>query len=229
MLRRVERSGAGHDRRHGAGVVIKAITANAAGSVFVGGYTKGQGICGSQQIYVWGQEDIFVAGLSSDGEWEWAKSSGSSQNDFVNGIAIRPGGLCTVAGRIGGSTWFGINNGLKPLGDYESFFGELSFAVGNPDEPLISIVPSLLNAYPNPFAGKLNLCVDLKQADKISVKIYNLKGQLVRKLIQENKAAGNHNFSWDGLSDSQKSCAAGIYLVQIKGAKTNLLRKVLKY
>jgi hypothetical protein len=209
-------------------LVANSIFTDAQGEIFIAGYMDGQGSFGSQQLYSWGMKDIFVAGLSSAGEWTWAKSTGSLADDCANALAGKPGGLCTVVGRFDGRIGMD-NNWRQPMNEYESFVGELSFNTENPEEHLVTAVPGLLVAYPNPFSDMLQLTLQLKQADEISLKIYNLKGQLVRKLTEEKKAAGNHDFSWDGLSDTNSRCAAGIYLVQVKGAKTNLMRKVLKY
>ncbi len=49
-----------------------------------------------------------------------------------------------------------------------------------------------------------------------TLKVYNVKGQLVRTLVDEEKAPGNYNVIWDGRNDSGKEVSSGIYFYQLK-------------
>jgi hypothetical protein len=114
------------------------------------------------------------------------------------------------------------------MSQYASFLAELNYTSETPEEPLISPVPGLLSAYPNPFENELKISCETIEPANLKVNIYNLKGQLVRTLHSSSKSAGLHSLTWDGLDSHQNRCAAGIYLLRTQGTKTQLTQKVVK-
>ncbi len=97
------------------------------------------------------------------------------------------------------------------------YFGPLMASAGsNPDTP--SVIPAftcLLNAYPNPFKESTSLRYDLKDAQDVRIDIYNVKGQLIRSYIDNNKAAGSYTANWDGTDANGKAVASGIYFYRM--------------
>jgi hypothetical protein len=78
---------------------------------------------------------------------------------------------------------------------------------------------SLCQNYPNPFnpTTSIRYTVHGKQTPlRTTLKIYNIRGQLVRTLVDEPKGAGTHQAIWDGRSDDGKDVASGIYLCQLR-------------
>ncbi len=208
-------------------VVPKAIIADDNGNCYIAGSIKEGGWFGSISVDGWGENDIFVAKLNSSGAWTWAKTNGSTLDDCATGIALKPNGLCSVVGRFAGRICLG-NNWLEPMSQYDSFLAELCYTSETPEELLISPVPGLLSAYPNPFANELKICCETTEPADLKVNIYNLKGQLVRTLHSDTKSAGFHNLTWDGMDSRQNRCAAGIYLLRTQGTMTQLSQKVVK-
>ena len=68
---------------------------------------------------------------------------------------------------------------------------------------------SITNAYPNPFNNQINFEFSIKSSYDVSLKIYNVKGQLIENLIQRQLLEGNYNISWDASKN-----ASGIYFVK---------------
>lgn len=85
--------------------------------------------------------------------------------------------------------------------------------------------------YPNPFNPVTNIqfAVGSEQSlSKISLKIYNLCGQLVRILVDEEKTPGTYTITWDGKNNSGEEVASGIYFYQVKSEHfTDTKRMVL--
>jgi len=67
-------------------------------------------------------------------------------------------------------------------------------------------------AFPNPFTDGTTIKVTLKQAEPVTIYIYNLKGQLVRTLSSNGKADINHNLAWNGKSDLGTTSAPGLFI-----------------
>jgi len=80
--------------------------------------------------------------------------------------------------------------------------------------------------YPNPFNPSTTIKYDLpKQAD-VSVKIYNVLGQEVATLVDENQTAGYYSIQWNGSSRSGYA-SSGVYFCTIKAGTYNRTIKML--
>jgi len=74
---------------------------------------------------------------------------------------------------------------------------------------------ALYNAKPNPFLRQINIGFAVPSTDKVSLKVYNSLGQLVRTLVNDVKQPGYYSVTWDGRDDVGRNLAAGIYFYQI--------------
>ena len=81
--------------------------------------------------------------------------------------------------------------------------------------------------YPNPFNPKTAIVFDLKVKGFASVKIYNLQGQLVRTLVNEEREAGRHKVIWDATDENGIVVTTGIYLVTLEAKDVRLTRTML--
>jgi M6 family metalloprotease-like protein len=61
----------------------------------------------------------------------------------------------------------------------------------------------------------------------LTLKIYNILGQLVRTLVDEPINAGNYEVIWDGRDDPGKEMASGIYFYQLKAGDYSDVRKMV--
>jgi hypothetical protein len=62
---------------------------------------------------------------------------------------------------------------------------------------------------------------------KVNLKIYNLVGELVRTLVDnQNIGSGSHSESWSGENEDGSTVASGIYLVHIEVAGENATEKI---
>ncbi|MBU8869358.1 MAG: hypothetical protein KOO60_00660 [Gemmatimonadales bacterium] len=71
-------------------------------------------------------------------------------------------------------------------------------------------------SYPNPFNPTTRIEFNLPREDVVSLKIYNLRGELVRGLIDGVLAAGPGFVDWDGVNDSGARVSSGAYFYVIK-------------
>jgi hypothetical protein len=86
-----------------------------------------------------------------------------------------------------------------------------------------------MNIYPNPFVFSnsksiIKIKYILPTEQKISLSIYNLKGQLVKNLYSGLQNAGTYVFNWD-VSDNK--IASGIYLVRLKTKNSVTFKKIV--
>jgi len=97
----------------------------------------------------------------------------------------------------------------------------------NEDANGIPAVTRLEGNYPNPFNPSTTVRYAMKDAGQVSISIYNLKGQLVKTLVNENKKAGNHSVVWNGNDDSGKPVSSGVYMYRMQAAGVNQTRKMM--
>lgn len=89
-------------------------------------------------------------------------------------------------------------------------------------------VPLVVSCYPNPFSQSSNFSFKLTSPERCELKIYNLRGQLVKTLLSESKEAGAHNLSWDGADTKGKQVGSGVYFARLKVGNSYHTSKLLR-
>lgn len=80
-------------------------------------------------------------------------------------------------------------------------------------EPLVT---TLDRNYPNPFNPETAIRFTLSEPANVEIDIFNIRGQLVRKLLDEQIDKGKHQIIWDGRDDSRRRVSSGIYFYRMK-------------
>jgi len=75
---------------------------------------------------------------------------------------------------------------------------------------------ALSQNYPNPFNPSTVINFNLPRLSKVEIEVYNILGQTVRNLVNEEKPAGLYSVTWDGRDNSGKTVSSGIYFYKIK-------------
>jgi hypothetical protein len=74
---------------------------------------------------------------------------------------------------------------------------------------------SLAQNFPNPFNPVTTIKYSLKENSKVSLRIYNALGQLVRTLVNENQELGVKEVQWNGLNDYGRQVSSGVYFYKL--------------
>ncbi len=84
-------------------------------------------------------------------------------------------------------------------------------------DPTTPAIPGIsIKSYPNPFNTETNIDFSLPKAEKVKLEIYNIKGQLVKTLINEAKNAGSYQTKWNGTDNNNNtSVASGEYIYML--------------
>ncbi len=102
-------------------------------------------------------------------------------------------------------------------------------AWGNANDDYIEIAPiSNLTNYPNPFNQMTEISFDTRKAGTASLKIYNLKGQLIRSIPTGNLAKGTHSFTWDGNDNNNKAVGIGVYFCKLEADGKTITKKIIR-
>jgi len=106
--------------------------------------------------------------------------------------------------------------------------GDMFEAMTDNDELGVTAVDNtLLGNYPNPFNPETRIAFTTKENGPVSIDIYNIKGQKVRSLLNENKEAGSHTVVWNGKDDNGKNVASGVFFYRMKSGKYSSTKKMI--
>ena len=96
------------------------------------------------------------------------------------------------------------------------------------EENLSTPVPVIaLTNYPNPFNPETRIRYSIGKDTFVKVEVFNIKGQLVKTLVNEFTAAGNHSVTWNGTDDNNNRTSSGIYLYRMTAGKEMITSKML--
>jgi hypothetical protein len=87
----------------------------------------------------------------------------------------------------------------------------------------------LENAYPNPFNPTTTIRYSIAAAGRVSLRIYNAAGQLVRTLVDEAQLPRAEGFSvvWDGADNRGRSVSSGVYFLKLTAGDFSQTRKAV--
>lgn len=105
--------------------------------------------------------------------------------------------------------------------------GYMGSPVSNADNSVPVVNTELLGAFPNPFNPSTAISFNLKERGKVSLDIFNQKGQKVYTLVDETLPAGSHSFVWNGLDSKGNKVASGMYLYRMKSGKYSSTKKMI--
>jgi hypothetical protein len=78
---------------------------------------------------------------------------------------------------------------------------------------------ALLQNFPNPFNPETTIKYNVAEGGSVSLRIYNVVGQVVRTLVAEQQSAGRYTIRWNGTDDRGVSVSSGIYFYQITAGR----------
>jgi hypothetical protein len=95
-----------------------------------------------------------------------------------------------------------------------------STAVGIGDRPEENILPrgfSLDQNHPNPFNPSTTITYTIPEGDAVNVRmrIFDLRGRLVRTLIEGTRGPGRHSVQWDGRDDRGEMVGSSLYVYRL--------------
>ncbi len=86
---------------------------------------------------------------------------------------------------------------------------------------------ALLQNYPNPFNPTTEISFAIPDVSEVNLAIYNLSGQLVRKLIVAQFPAGFHRVTWNATDDKGVRVASGMYFYVLNAGQHIEKKKLL--
>jgi outer membrane protein assembly factor BamB len=112
-------------------------------------------------------------------------------------------------------------------------FVETAVGVPRPTADLARSVPARSNHFalyaptPNPTVSAVEFEWVMPARARVRIDICDVAGRRIRKLLEEEREAGEHLVSWDGRDDRGVDSASGIYFVRLVAGESVALRKLV--
>lgn len=81
--------------------------------------------------------------------------------------------------------------------------------------------------FPNPFPRTTLITYSLKKTSRVTLKIYDITGSLVRTLVDGRETAGLHQIAWDGTDSRGRIVPAGVYFCRLTSGSSTGITKLL--
>lgn len=85
----------------------------------------------------------------------------------------------------------------------------------NEDYNIPQVETKINGNYPNPFNPETTISFTLAKNAKVKLDIYNVRGQKIKTLLNDNLSAGIHNCIWDGKDDNGQIVSSAMYIVRL--------------
>jgi hypothetical protein len=119
--------------------------------------------------------------------------------------------------------------------DYKGIMGydlsDKTFAIGSTGisrpRDVTPISFDLRLASLNPSVSGATLEFDLPEALHVRVVVFDVRGRLVKELVDESRPAGSYLIQWNGKNASGAAVPAGIYLVRVEASEYRMTEKIV--
>ena len=98
------------------------------------------------------------------------------------------------------------------------YFGKSPTATPTGVEESEIFANRLGHARPNPFNPSTTIEFSLATEGRVTVRVFDCAGRVVRTLVDAEVEAGPHTAAWDGTTDTGSRAASGVYFVRMEAA-----------
>ncbi len=98
---------------------------------------------------------------------------------------------------------------------------------GTGDEELLPAFELSATNYPNPFNPETTISYNMPADGKVTVKVFNTKGQLVRTLVNDVVSQGPQSVTWRGDNNAGKKVSSGVYMYKVETGDDSVMKKML--
>lgn len=107
------------------------------------------------------------------------------------------------------------NTDLSPwiTWDTPELVNDMPSSIGNSEKVIDRF--GLKQNYPNPFNPTTTIRYSISSPEKVSIKIYDVSGQLIKEISENQNQAGEYEVVWDGKNNLGERVSTGTYFYQL--------------
>jgi len=169
-------------------------------------------------------------------EWTDAGGAGGAYPTLAAGVLNETGGSKVVFFPVDFLGWWSHDTYAAPAG-YDAqtaardvvlhkilaYFGNGASSV--PTSVAVSPAPSL-GVYPNPFNPSTTIAYAVPARGRVDLRIYNVRGELVRVLVDGEQEMGTYEAEWNGDDQAGRRVPSGIYFSEVRTTSGTLVEKL---
>ena len=163
--------------------------------------------------------DIASAGKSGALSGGLAFRAGDGLDETINVRTTAAGWHCLAIWKVdvsdlakSGAYRLVVTRGMSPVPD---------------DTPALPLASELVDIRPNPFNPRTTVTFDLARAGHATLAVYDLRGALVRRLVDAELPAGRHEAVWDGCDATGQGVASGVYLASFSDGQVRRMKRMV--
>ena len=193
--------------------VYTSVPVTADGGFIVGGGTYSYGV---------GSSDVWLIKTDTSGEILWTRTYGGVEQDYASCVFQTSDNGFLIAGytnsfSIGNEdVWIIKTDDLGYTGPYtenEENLCEYNYHIYN---------------YPNPFNPTTTISFSIPNESEVELTIYNIKGQIVKTLANNDFTQGSSSIVWNGDDEIGQPVSSSIYYYKLNiNGKTEVVKKCL--
>ena len=157
---------------------------------------------------------------------QWSSSGGSFVSIFLSGnddqyidseTANDGSFLWTISGDIIPDDDYRIKvrNLESNAYDYSDYYFDIIAGTLIDDDIVIPSTTKLVGNFPNPFNPTTTIQYDLNKSGFVQIEIFNVKGQKIKSLVNQNQTAGNQSVIWNGVNEKGVNVGSGLFLYKL--------------
>ena len=172
--------------------------------------------------------NLFDARVLVDGVGTWCVPTGDESATFLLRLQ---GGVDVIRWEIPAEQWgqwaLQVDTRVIPLTGTGSGDVSTSSTVWVQRSERVPSASSLAANYPNPFNPSTAIRYDLQESGPVSLRVYDITGQVVSALVSDEQPAGRYTITWDGRNQAGAQVASGVYLYELRAGSFRSVQKML--
>ncbi len=100
---------------------------------------------------------------------------------------------------------------------YQGFWLPIDFGIVGVDDQNDDLDHGTVSNYPNPFASSTTIRFSVPMDGRVTIRVFNLIGELVRTIIADVSAAGSQEIAFYAIDDLGAPLATGTFLYEVEG------------
>ena len=81
--------------------------------------------------------------------------------------------------------------------------------------------------YPNPFNPETTIRYELADTGPVSLRVFDITGQMVRELVSAEQPVGHYQIQWDGRNTAGATAGSGVYFYELHAGSYHSVQKML--
>lgn len=141
-------------------------------------------------------------------------------SSFSQALTLSGGPGTQVASLLGASAIGGTSGGALGLtGGFLAGISRQSAVTGMEGRSSLPLTYELYQNYPNPFNPVTTISYDLPAFSRVTIHVFNIVGQHIATLVDQEQPAGRYRLVWNGRTDRGIPAASGVYFYRIAASE----------